>query len=435
MTQTPWRVLGGPLGTHTSARSSGPGAWAQLVVLLAAIPVLAALALRGWCLTQGFEGSDPLWRACYSDLPSALVAIQGGGAPAGPIVAAVVQRVLALPFNGSGLAAQTGYVLAWGLLSLVLVGLIAVAVLAFRARRPDRALLVVLSPVLVTTLLISSDIVGVALAVLGLVAWRRGAAGWAGALLVLATFARGSALILLVVVVVVAWREGWDRSALRRLVLGAGLGAAGVLGLGALFGIAALTDPLRDWWHAGASYGSVWLLPHLVGYPLLPGVVPFVQLLGWLVAIGLVVYLAIRSWRRLGLAELAVVGMAAVLMTGVAVPVQASLWLVPLVALSAIAWRDKLIWAAIEVAYYPMVWLYIGQLEPDTKGLPAPWYALFLILRLLAMGWLIWCAIDARPPAPRRAGPPGRGVSGGTGAVSPGWAEAPRPRTAYPGAG
>ena len=193
MTHTPWRVLGGPLGAHTPPRLHSPAGWARLAVLLVALPVLAALALRGWCLSNGFGGQAPLWRACYSDLPSALVAIGDGDGLGQPVVTEVALRAVAVALPG-GAESATGYVLAWALVSLVCVAVLAVAVAVLRSDQPDRALLLVLSPVLALTLLISADIVGVTLAVLGLLAWRRRLDVPAGVLLVLAGFFRSLTL-------------------------------------------------------------------------------------------------------------------------------------------------------------------------------------------------------------------------------------------------
>jgi hypothetical protein len=102
----------------------------------------------------------------------------------------------------------------------------------------------------------------------------------------------------------------------------------------------------------------------------------------------LVVLAVRRTATAPGVADLTLLGVAAVLVLSPAVPVQASLWLVPLVALSSLPWRDMLLWAGAEILYYPMVWLYIGGLESPDRGLPAGWYAFFLLARLTAIGYL-----------------------------------------------
>ncbi|MCA1783379.1 MAG: hypothetical protein ABR500_06400 [Dermatophilaceae bacterium] len=396
MTQTPWRVLGGPLGAHTSPRLRSTAGWARLAALLAALPVLAALALRSWCLSNGFGGQAPLWRACYSDLPAALGAIRLGDAVGEPVVTALALEAVAAVVRGTDAGAMSTYVVVWGLVSLVAVAMLAVAVAAYRIDQPDRALLLVLSPVLPLTLLISADIAGVTLAVLGLLALRRRLDILSGVLLALAVFSRSYALI--VVVVVLAGTVGSGRDP-RRFLAGLAGGTAVVVALAAALGPTILTEPLRRWWETSPSYGSVWLLPTFAGAPIPQGVAPWLALAGWLVAAALVVWVVRAAPRAPALADVALIGVAAVLVTSTAVPVQASLWLVPLVALSSLPWRDMLIWAGAEALYYPMVWLYIGGLERADRGLPAGWYAFFLLLRLSGIAYLGYRALEgARYP-------------------------------------
>lgn len=403
MTHTPWRVLGGPLGAHTPPRLHSPAGWARLAVLLAALPVLAALALRGWCLSNGFGGQAPLWRACYSDLPSALVAIGDGDGLGQPVVTEVALRAVAVALPG-GAESATGYVLAWALVSLVCVAVLAVAVAVLRSDQPDRALLLVLSPVLALTLLISADIVGVTLAVLGLLAWRRRLDVPAGVLLVLAGFSRSLALLVVLAVLAVALRTGRDP---RRFLVGLAAGAALVAGITALTstrGLGALTEPVRLALEASPSYGSLWLVPHVGGAPVPPGLLPWLTGSAWVVAGAFVVWVVRRAPVPPPPADVALLGVASVLVLSPSVPVQASLWLVPLVALSSVSWRDKLIWAGAEALHFPMVWLYIGGLERPDRGLPLDWYALFLLLRLLAIAYLA-VRVTQRMWAPRAAAP------------------------------
>jgi len=388
-TQTPWRVLGGPLGTHTSARAGSARGIAQFAVLLAALPILAALGLRGWCLSNGFGGQGPLWRVCYSDLPFALGSIKGSQDLAEPFVTASVMRVVALAVRGSGESAQTGYVLLWALVSLLAVALLAMAITAYHCTadpgRRDRALLLVLCPALATALLISADIVGVVLAVAGLLAWRRRRDLPAGVLLGAAVLAKSYALILVIVVVMLAVRT---RRGLGRFLAGLGGTVAVLLALAWATGWGAVTTPLRQWWEAIPSYGSLALLPTLAGRAVPSGWTPWIALAGWAVAIALVLWLVRVAWRPPALADLALFAMAIVLILSTSVPVQAALWLAPLVALSSLTWRDMLIWAGTEVLYFPMVWLYIGGLDSPSRGLPAGWYALFLLIRLVGIGYL-----------------------------------------------
>ena len=90
---------------------------------------------------------------------------------------------------------------------------------------------------------------------------------------------------------------------------------------------------------------------------------------------------------------------AGTLVLGTSLPVQASLLLLPLVALAGLPWRDHLVWAATEVAYFVAVWLYIAAQSDPNRGLPAGFYLVFLLARLAGIGWLGWQAL-----MPPRAG-------------------------------
>ena len=79
---------------------------------------------------------------------------------------------------------------------------------------------------------------------------------------------------------------------------------------------------------------------------------------------------------------------AIVLCTGKSVPVQSSLWLLPLIALVAVRWRDHLIWAGAELTYFVAVWLYAPIGQDPNRALPAHVYALFVLARFAAIAWL-----------------------------------------------
>jgi hypothetical protein len=64
-------------------------------------------------------------------------------------------------------------------------------------------------------------------------------------------------------------------------------------------------------------------------------------------------------------------------------------WLLPLIAWCAIQWRDHLIWAGAEALNFVAVWLTIAATTVPDRGLPAPWYAFFSMLRVVAVLWLV----------------------------------------------
>src|SRR4029453_3948627 len=61
-----------------------------------------------------------------------------------------------------------------------------------------------------------------------------------------------------------------------------------------------------------------------------------------------------------------------------------------LVALCGLRWRDHLIWAATEAMHFVAVWLYVAGLSTPDRGMPPGWYAVFLFVRLVGVGYLAW---------------------------------------------
>jgi hypothetical protein len=132
------------------------------------------------------------------------------------------------------------------------------------------------------------------------------------------------------------------------------------------------------------------MIPQLVGHPLPTGATTLLAVVGLIVTVGVGAVFALSTSRRPTLAEVVLVLVAVALVTGKTFPVQASLWLLPLVALCGLRWRDHLLWAGAETLHFLAVWLYVGGLSKPDRGLPPGWYAVFLTLRLLAVGYLVW---------------------------------------------
>jgi len=157
----------------------------------------------------------------------------------------------------------------------------------------------------------------------------------------------------------------------------------------------------RSWWRSGPSYGSPWLVAGLLGHGL-EGRVTTLLLLGWLAALVVGAFFALSMNRRPTVAEVSLVMLVMVVVTGKAMPVQAGLWLLPLIALVGLKWRDHLIWAGCEATYFVAVWLYIAGLSKPDRGMPAALYSVLTGLRVAAWVYLlvqVWRVAWSRPPA------------------------------------
>jgi hypothetical protein len=394
------------------------------LVAAALLAVVVALLRLQSCLASGFEGRSATARMCASDLATTV-----SGAELGRGLAAYLSGELRLeepPLTGLIMAAlggstaapqvlpaQRAFVLAWAVLAFLALVLMA---RGLRAVGADPWPLL-LSPVLVLTVLLGPDLLGVTLATLGLVAWLRRAPLAAGSLLGAAVWARTYPVVLLVLVVALALRERdadpTRRGELRRLGLGV-LGATAAVALPFVGHPTIFGQAWRPWWSAPTGTGSLWHLPALAGAPLPPWLASALAVAGWLAAAGLVALaVTTRPAGRALLAPLALLAVTVVVATGRSVPLQASLWLVPLVALAGLRWRDHLVWAGAEGVHFVAHWLFLSGLGDPAKGFPAGWYAVATIVRLAGLAWLAlraWeraVAPGACPGISAYAAPPG----------------------------
>src|SRR5674476_432077 len=346
-------IIGGPLGRYAAlARHTAGPAWqpaAAVLVALSSLTVAFGVLQKGHCFTKGWNNPDQFWHACYSDLPvssdigHAMPYLSGAPPLDQPLISGLVM---------------------W------LVGLVSV------------------------------DLLGVLLAAVAMRAWGRKRVASAGFMLGLAISARSYPLVLLVAIGLLAVRSG--RVGAWRRLAGTALATWFAVSLPWLVMNAdGLLSVYRSWWRGGASYGSVWMVSGLLGQSLPQSRLTVLVIAGWLAALAVGAFFALSLDRRPTVAEVSLVMLVVVLVTGKSVPVQAGLWLVPLIALIGLQWRDHLVWAAFESTYFVAVWLYIAGLSKPDRGLPRGPYSLLLVLRLAAMLFVVmqvWRVARARGP-------------------------------------
>ncbi len=376
---------------------------AALASVFAGLFVAIGVLQKQYCLNHGWGVPEAFYRMCYQDMPYLFTStdlVRGGWpyggdtGPAHPVVTGFALWVTSLlvPGDVGSVREQQVYVGVWAVLTVLLVALMAMFVARSCRRTPYRAMHVALSPLIVTVALVSPDIVGVALATFGLYLWSRERPVEAGIVLGLAVAARTYPVLLLIAIGLLAWRTGrlrdWGMTALAAaLTVGAALAAGAVASGGAVFAA------YRTWYSSGAENGSIWFVFNLASQDVPPIIVTAGVVLGWILALTAGAVLALATIRRPTIAEVALVIVVIVLLTSKSLPVQSSLWLVPLVALAGLSWRTHLIWAATEVLHFGAIWLYLGGLSDANRGLPAPWYAVFLLLRLGGIAYLGYVVI------------------------------------------
>jgi hypothetical protein len=396
-------VAGGALGRRASAAARSWSATVAPLLALSAAVMALGVVQRGHCVATGWNGADQFWHACFSDLPAlyrlgnlhaGLSAYLGTSAETArldhPLLTGAVMALLGgLVPDGPVLDQTRWYFSLWALLATVLVMAVVWLTAASLPRRPARAAHVALSPLLLLTALVSADILGVALAAAALWAWSRRWTVPAGVLLGLAIAARTYPVLILLALLLLGVRDGATARPVR-----AGLAAAGTVAAISLPFLltnpAALTRPYAAWSRLDPGLGSVWMLPQLLGHPLPAAAGTTLAVAGWAVAGVAGAALAFVPGTRLRVAEVSLVLVAVVLVTGKTFPVQSSLWLLPLLALCGVRWRDHLVWAGAEALHFVAVWLYLAGLTAEDRGLPPQWYAAFLLMRVAAVLYLLW---------------------------------------------
>ena len=82
-----------------------------------------------------------------------------------------------------------------------------------------------------------------------------------------------------------------------------------------------------------------------------------------------------------------------------------ALWVLPLALLAGVSWRTHLGLVAVEAVHATALWLHIGAAADPDKGLPAQWYAVAVLGRAIAWGFLMWSVwytpVDNPGPRPQ----------------------------------
>ncbi|MBD2759555.1 DUF2029 domain-containing protein [Yimella sp. cx-573] len=387
-------VIGGPTGRYGAIGRRGASYAVTVLSALASVFVALGVVQKHSCVEKGWGAPESLWRACYSDLAVGLTGNGGPWAAGGPgenqpMLTALLQWLLRqVTPTGSSLAVQQ-YYFAFGAVLIALA--IAATVIALTAALPGTPWLAAhaaLSPVLVTASLVSMDAFGVALATIGLVLWMRDKPLAAGVLLGLAVLARSYPLIIIAAIVLVALRDGRTRELTKLLV-----GAAAAVGVCLAAALAVGGDPFavyQNWNRAAAGYGSPWLVLSILKIKVDAATLTWLAVAGWLLALLVGAHLVRRPRHATPLPALVLTMLVIVMCTGKAFPVQQAIWVLPLLALTAMRWREHLVWAGVEIVYFVMTFLYIASSSDPNKGVAPAMYVVFAMVRLIAYAGLAW---------------------------------------------
>ncbi len=412
-------VLGGPAGRRVAHPGHPWWTPARVLVLLAGVTSVLGLVRVEHCRSAGWTTPGQFVHACYSDV--AVLYGTLGGQPRtllglDPATPEGLGQPALTTYLAAGLAALVGpverlaqvvapaaegvdpgprvYVDLFAVLAALALAAAVVAVVRLSGRRPWDATLLAVSPVVVLSGLVSFDLLGVALGVVAVAVWARGHPLAAGVLLGVAVSARIHVVVVLLALLLLSVRAGRLRPV--ALAVSAAAFSWAVLNLPlALLAPRAWTAPARGWASAEPGYGSVLLLPRLMADEGVRGVVALTARQATVASLVLtaVVLVAVTVWvlacpRPPRLPVVVLVLLVGTLLAAKTVPVQASLWLLPWAALAVPSWREHLWWWGAEALYVVGVWQYLVGLSDSSRALPAGFFAVLLVGRLAAVGWL-----------------------------------------------
>jgi len=400
-------AVGGPWGRH--GVTGRQWFWTPLrVCLLFATCVLAlAWAKQAPCASGDWSGSRQYTHLCYSDAVP-LFGSYGLGDGALPYLDARVEypvltgalmalaaagaRLYAGAVDSVGLLPDVPAVQAFTVLTCLLLSVCALvlvrAVLGLSGRRPWDAAMIGLSPVLLVHAFTNWDLLAIALATLGMLAWARSRPALAGALLGLGIAAKFYPVLLLGVLLVLCLRAGRLRE------WGTTVSATAVAWSAVNVPVALAAPDNWAWFFVfseqrPANPESVWNMAlHATGQRILDGAVAAGEtptVLNTVVTICLLALSAGIAWLALAapvrprVAQLAFLLVAGFLLLNKVWSPQFSLWLLPLAVLARPRWRSLLLWQVTEVLVWVVTMLY--YLGTDDRGVEIEWFFFGVLLR------------------------------------------------------
>jgi uncharacterized membrane protein len=410
-------VIGGPLGRFASAESRW---WSPVRVLLAiaAVTLLLGYAEKSPCASGKWVNSLQYTHACYSDVIPLWGAegLADGAVPYRdhaveyPVVTGGFMWATAELTHGWHALAEQHWLpgqdsgVIFGVLTCVLLaacGLLAVAATAAAAgerRRWDAAIFAA-SPLLIFHAFSNWDLLAMALTSGALWAWARNRPVAAGALIGLGAAAKLYPALLVIPLLLLAYRTRVWRPVVWATITGVAVWLAVNLPVALSwskgwwefysFSASRPAEASTFWAMLNHYYPETFATPNSGGWTP-PGLAVACVLLLALVGVAFVALSAPQPPR---LAQLAFLTVAAFLLTTKVWSPQYSLWLVPLLALARPRWRLAIIWQFTEIAVWigTLLWL-LGGTDPN-KALSYEGLTWLLLIRdgalLLLVGLVI----------------------------------------------
>jgi uncharacterized membrane protein len=269
------------------------------------------------------------------------------------------------------------------------IGVLATAQAAGSNRR-WQALLIALSPALILNAFVNWDLIAMALLAVGMAAWARRHAVWAGMFFGLAVATKFYPLVVFGPLLLLCLRAGQ----LREFWKCTGAAAVAWLAVNLPVMIAAPTGWARFYTMSktrGADWGSIWYYFQHLGVPLFgTSNVSTLNLLSavfLLLAVAGIVLLALAAEQRPRLPQLCFLLLAVFLMANKVWSPQYVIWLLPLAVLARPRFWPYLAWQIAEVGYFFGIWAYLlfvtrnGAVVSGYNGIGTGWYFFLLLVR------------------------------------------------------
>ncbi|MDT7539145.1 MAG: hypothetical protein QOI82_2730 [Actinomycetota bacterium] len=438
-------AVGGPPGTH--ARLGARRFWTpvRVIVVLTLLTCTLGFLQKAPCRTEGWAHGYQYTRLCYTDV-FALYGAEGLAQDKRPyldhpveypVLMGAAMEVVAKavrPFDEAD-RNKRFYDLTWALLTGCAV-VVAITTARLAGRRPWDAALFALAPGLALHGTTNWDLIAMALAGVGLLAWARRRPAMAGVFLGLATAAKLYPILFLIPLALLCFRSGRFKAfaiAAATTVIAFLAVTAPVYAVSPYFYAdpsngtitQVATSPLDRIGHDGLSAFSPKVIATLSDGRTVPGVNSVYRFFDlnttrpadwdslWFVlqtergvpldanlppnqaphhlnlAVALsfiflligIALLALRAPRRPRLPQLLFLVLVAFLVTNKVFSPQYAIWLLPLAVLARPRWKPFLLWQAAEILVLFTRFYYFLQLDNSGHGIPIAWFLAAVMLR------------------------------------------------------
>lgn len=271
----------------------------------------------------------------------------------------------------------------------------------------DRAIWLMLAPLLVLTLTVNWDAIAIAFTALALIAWERSRWVAFGAWVALGTATKLFPLVLLAAALILLFRHRQWRPAVAAIV---SFACVSVLANAPL--LMSSKSAWLEFWQVNAdrpsSFGSVWMALRMVSLPTTPDQLTLALAGGMAATWLLCAALTWWGWIKPSLAELATVFLLAFFILGKVFSPQYSLWVVLALVLVT---RSRLLIGSVVLAetfHYVATWLYIRGITTPESGVDKTYWFSILLRLAVEVGVVVAILMQS---ARRAAGPRGEPAS------------------------